>query len=79
MVDGCSTTARLQLVDAIPSMARYLRQSDKQKKSSSPVAGKACQPALEMNKGLLDFANRHLEGCVREGWNAHIESRPELG
>ncbi len=79
MVNGCSPDATFQTVNVTKQMEGFLRKSKKKRgpQPSSPSA-QSCDKELEMNKGLVDFVNRNMENCIRDGWNAHISSRPEL-
>lgn len=77
LVDGCSPNAAFQLVQVSKHVEAHLKKP-KKKRPSQPGAPAGCDRELEMNKGLVDFVNRNMENCVREGWNAHTASRPEL-
>jgi len=77
-INGCSTASAFQLVDASPGVSRHFRTPAKKRPAQPSSAGSCQREGLDMNKALFDFANRHMENCIREGWNAHIASRPEL-
>lgn len=76
-IDGCSPNAAFQLVQVSKHVEKHLR-TPKKKRPTEPGPPFGCDNELEMNKGLVDFVNRNMKNCVREGWNAHVASRPEI-